>query len=97
MPGKVGNLAQKALDQVNNFTGELGISHVGESSVEENRAKKEALDSPQTVSNKTVLESTTRNNVAIDINDPGGNVKDAKQTRGNLDIPVKVTPTNGQR
>ena len=73
------------------------ISKIGQVAAITAAAKKEALDSPQTVSNKTVLESTTRNNVAIDINDPGGNVKDAKQTRGNLDIPVKVTPTNGQR
>lgn len=57
-----------------------------------------ALQSPQMTQAQATNETITtqRNNVAIDINDPGGNVK-GTSSKGPLAIPVKTTPTNGRR
>lgn len=94
IPG-IGGLAEKGLKELDAFTSKISVDSEPEDPNAE--PKNPVLDSPQIVSNRSFQESVTENKVAIDVNDAGGNVKAAKQTRGNLAIPIKVTSTQGAR
>ena len=85
IPGKIGDMAKGALDTLNTLTGD------GEIQVKDGR---EPLDSPELNSAKVTSESIQQNNLAIDINDPGGNVKGTR-SNGPKEIPINLNRTQG--
>jgi len=93
LPGKVGDMSQKALDSINDMTGNLGISLVGESKVAEDKAKVKRLDSPQEANAKVMQENRLKGAVDINVKDKGNNLESA--TGSFNGIPARVTPTQG--
>jgi len=97
LPGKVGDMAQNALDSVNDMTGKMGISLVGESKLAEDAAatkEKKKLESPQEVNYNMQKENRMKGQIDLNVNDKGGNIG-STQTSGFGGIPVNVTPTQG--
>ena len=79
---------------------EMGLAAISEisASMDTSDRQKPALSSPEVAQGQATTESiqTQRNTIDLNVNDKGGNVSDVKST-GPLDIPIKTTPTNGQR
>lgn len=85
LPGKVGNMAQTALDKMNEVSGKL------DGKVE---VKKEVIPSTNQATSEQVTKKITENNSNLNVNikDKGGNVE---SVNGDDNIPVKVTSTQG--
>lgn len=81
VPGKIGEIASMGLDKIGEVTGEVGV-------------KNETLPSTQQASSELIQKSVSQNNLAIDINDKGGNVGNVTQT-GTDDIPINISNTQG--
>lgn len=90
IPG-LGDLAGAGAKKILEIRQSLGVD-TGEGS------DKKALENPSVAQSRATSETiaTQRNTVEMNINDPGGNVK-STSNKGPLNIPVKVTKTNGQR
>jgi len=58
--------------------------------------KKPIIPTEQNIFNKMSLENTTKGSVDVNLNDPGGMVKDV-QTKGNVSFPIMSTTYSGQR
>ncbi|PXX26282.1 TP901 family phage tail tape measure protein [Thalassospira sp. 11-3] len=83
LPGKVGKMASMGLDKIGEMSGELDVND-----------SRKPLDGPEVNNANITKETVTRNSLAIDINDPGNNVKNTR-SEGPLAIPVKVSNTQG--
>lgn len=87
IPGKIGKMASLGLEKIGEVTGNISVGNGTNDNAE-------SLDSPEVASGKMVSETIKKSNVNIDIRDKGNNVEKVTSD-GNLDIPVKVTPTQG--
>jgi len=81
IPGKIGDIAKIGLDKIGDVTGEIGVE-----------GKKEVLESTAQKGAEITKNSVTQNNLAIDINDKGGNVGAVTQN-GSADIPINLSNT----
>lgn len=84
IPGKIGKVASLGLDKIGEVTGKVDV----------NSENPELLASPESTSAQVTNETIKKNNVAIDIKDPGGHVEKAT-SNGDLNIPINVTDTQG--
>lgn len=85
MPGKIGEMASMGLDKIGEMTGEIDADI---------NQTNPTLPSPESRNSEITQESIRRNALDINLNDPGGMVKDVKSNNDN-NIPVKVTNTQG--
>lgn len=87
LPGRVGDNAATALSKINDMSTNLFVQH----DVAEN---KPALPSPQQKQNQVNQQISQSNQLSINLNDPGNNIK-STQMSGPLNVPIKITPTHG--
>lgn len=87
LPGKVGDLAQKGLDKINEMTGNMGVSLVGENSVKK-------LESPAVTKENNAQKNLVNGQVNVNVSaKKGTEAKTTSYFSGG--IPVMVTPTQG--
>jgi TP901 family phage tail tape measure protein len=88
IPGAIGNGAASALANLDNLTANMVVS--------DERNNKPALGTPAQKQQQVNSENFSYGNLAIDINDPGNNVK-STNTSGSLVSTVKVGSTQGRK
>lgn len=88
LPGKIGNMAQKGLDAVNDFTNLKNYITVDE----EKTPKK--LNTPEQNNMNAMQENRLSGNIDINVKDKGGNVEKVG-TSGFIGMQPSITPTMG--
>lgn len=89
IPGKIGKLAKAGLDKIGNLEGKFDVTH--KRSTEKGEALTK-LKSPEQRTSEIIKTSETRNNLSIDIKDPGNNVSSVKMDDTD-DVPIKLSST----
>jgi len=92
LPGKMGKMASVGLDKLGEMTAQFDLNNNRDPDAPPTN---EIIPTEQTIFNKMSLEKTTNGRVDLNINDPGGMVKDVQHS-GGFNIPVLST-TQGQR
>ena len=85
LPGKIGKIASLGLEKLGDLTGDVNADVGSEAG---------PLESPESKNSKIVRETTSRNTIGIDINDPGNNVS-GTSNEGPMEIPININKTQG--
>ena len=87
----IGGLAKQAAINLGAFRNLIGVDT---SDREGENPELETTESPEALTGKIIKENITKNNIDINIKDPGNNVEGVDSS-GDIDIPVTVTQTQG--